>query len=211
MTVSTERASPLSDYAERLSAASAAAVAFSIREVAFATQIDLRGNAADPVFAAKLRCVLGCELPAVANTWSGGPDCSALWLGPDEWLVVAADGRNDALGSALRDALGDTHHAVTDVSASRTIIEIAGQDARSVLAKGCSLDLHASAFKPPRTAQTLLAKSQVILQCVDAQPRFRLLVRSSFAHYAADWLIDAASELDASRHLDSERIARRLA
>lgn len=211
MTASTERASPLSDYSACLSAVSAASSMFSIREVPFATQINLRGNAADAAFTGKARPVLGYDLPAAANTWNGGSECAALWLGPDEWLVVAPGGSNETLCSALRNALAGTHHAVTDVSANRTIIEIAGENARVVLAKGCPLDLHASSFKPPQTAQTLLAKSQVILQCVDAQPTFRLFVRISFAHYIADWLIDAATELGASRNIDSDRIASRLA
>ena len=211
MTVSTERASPLSDYSARVSAASAASSMFSIREVPFTAQINIRGNAADAAFTGKARSVLECDLPSAANTWSGGPECAALWLGPDEWLVVAPDGSNETLCSTLRNGLAGAHHAVTDVSASRTIIEIAGKDARAVLAKGCPLDLHASSFRPPQTAQTLLAKSQVVLQCVDAQPTFRLFVRISFAHYIADWLIDAATELGASRNIDSDRIASRLA
>ena len=83
--------------------------------------------------------------------------------------------------------------------------------ARVVLAKGCPLDLHGSAFKPPQSAQTLLAKSQVILQCVDARPVFRLFVRLSFANYIAEWLLDAAAELAASRTIDTQRISNRLA
>ncbi len=125
--------------------------------------------------------------------------------------MVAPDGRNDTLCADLRGALRGLHNSVTDLSANRTIIEIAGTDARVVLAKGCPLDLHGSAFKPPQSAQTLLAKSQVILQCVDARPVFRLFVRLSFANYIAEWLLDAAAELAASRSIDTQRISNRLA
>ena len=79
-----------------------------------------------------------------------------------------------------------------------------------MLAKGCSLDLHAEAFTPSRCVQTLLAKSQIILQCIDDRPAFRLYVRNSFAHYVVEWLLDAAAEVSASSELDAGRIAARL-
>jgi sarcosine oxidase subunit gamma len=159
----------------------------------------------------KVGSALDCGLPLVANTWSTCNDHSALWLGPDEWLLVAPDGHNEALAADLRMALGGVHHSVTDISANRTIIEIAGADARLALAKGCPLDLHGGAFKPPMCAQSLLAKSQVIVQCVDAKPIFRVYVRISFAPYVAEWLLDAAAELSSSRTLDTDRIASRFA
>ena len=79
-----------------------------------------------------------------------------------------------------------------------------------MLAKGCPLALHAAGFAPPQCAQTLLAKSQMILQACETTPVFRLYVRNSFAHYVAQWLADAAAESAASRSLDSDRIAARL-
>jgi sarcosine oxidase subunit gamma len=194
---STNRVSPLAGWSARFAQASAAAAQFSIREVAFAAQVNLR---LDPdLLGPKVRPVLGCNLPLAANTWNAGDDCSVLWLGPDEWLVVAPDGRDETLCAELRAALSGAHHSVVDISANRAIIEIAGSDARLALAKGCPIDLHGSAFKPPQCAQTLLAKSQMILQCVDAQPVFRVFVRASFAPYVAEWLLDAAAELRASR------------
>ncbi|MGE0798696.1 MAG: sarcosine oxidase subunit gamma [Lautropia sp.] len=214
MTASSEqtrlRSSPLAAWTARLAAASAAAAHFSIREQPFVTQIDLRGDPGDAAFAAATRRVLGLALPA-ANRYAGDAQLAAIWLGPDQWLLTAPDGRNDALLAALGEALHGLHHAATDVSANRTVIEISGSDARPVLAKGCTLDLHAAAFAPPRAAQTLLARSQVILQCLDAAPVFRIYVRNSFAQYAAEWLIDAAAESAAAREFDAEHIAARFA
>jgi sarcosine oxidase, subunit gamma len=210
VTASTDRASPLAGWGQRFAAESAQPAAFAIREVPFASQLNLRGNAADPAFAGAVRAALGCDLPVAANTWTPGNDCAALWLGPDEWLVVAPDGRSETLYAALRTGLRAVHHSVTDLSANRTIVEISGEHARLVLAKGCPLDLHGSAFGPPQCAQTLLAKAQMILQCIDARPTFRIFVRISFAPYVAEWLTDAAMELVASRNIDTRRIARSL-
>ena len=210
MTASTERASPLQGWSARFETLGASGN-FSIREIAFATQVNLRGNADDCVFSSHVGALLGCELPATANTWSASPGCTVLWLGPDEWLVVAPDGRNESLVEDLRLALKGLHHAITDVSANRAIIELAGAHARVVLAKGCPLDLHRSAFAPPQCAQSLLAKSQVILQSVDDEPTFRLYVRLSFAAYLAEWLMDAAGECIAARTIDMDKVATRLA
>lgn len=208
MTASTDsRVSPLATWHARFAAASGASGRFSIRELAFTTQINVRGDARVPQVARAAFEGLGFGWPEAANTWAGRPDCAALWLGPDEWLVTAGDERAHDLCQALASSLAGTHHAVTDVSAARAVIELAGEDVRSVLAKGCALDVHARAFAPLQCAQSLLARAQVILQCVAAQPVFRLYVRRSFAEYLAAWLLDAASETRASLGLDTERLA----
>ncbi len=205
------RAAPLADWSARFAAASDADGRFAIREVPFATQVNLRGNPADAAFVKRARAAFGCDLPTAANTWNAGGASSVLWLGPDEWLVVASDGVDEAMEAKLRSGLEGLHFSVVDQSANRTIIEVAGAEARILLAKGCPLDLHRNAFGPPQVAQTLLAKSQVILQCLDERRAFRLFVRLSFAAYLSEWLLDAAAELAAARGIDSARLASRLA
>lgn len=211
MTASTERQSPLAAWSERFALASADRQAFSIREVAFTTLVNLRGDATNEPFVAAVRSALACALPEEANTFTAGPQGSIIWLGPDEWLVTAIPDRGEDIAAGLRRALAGIHHAVTDVSAARTVIEIGGREARVVLAKGCALDLHASAFHARRTAQTLLAKARVLIQCIDDAPKFRIFVLDSFAPYLAEWLTDAAAECAASRALDGESVAARLA
>ena len=211
MTASIERLSPLAAWGERFASASASPASFTIRERAFTTQVNLRGDASNPAFADAARTAIGCALPLEANTFAACPTGSVLWLGPDEWLVVDKPDRAGDITAALRGALAGTRHSVSDVSASRTVIEVAGADARVVLAKGCPLDVHAASFAPPRTAQTLLAKATVIIQCVDEAPRFRVFVRSSFASYLAEWLVDAARECAATRAAGMGDIAAHLA
>jgi sarcosine oxidase subunit gamma len=64
-----------------------------------------------------------------------------------------------------------------------------------VLAKGCSIDLHPNVFGPGAAVQTMLAQAAVVLMpLADNGTDYRLLVRSSFAGYLAEWLIDAAEE-----------------
>jgi sarcosine oxidase subunit gamma len=81
-----------------------------------------------------------------------------------------------------------------DVSAQRTVIEVARADARDLLLKGCALDLHPRVFGVGRCAQTLLARAQVVLVPRTDEPAYRVFVRASFAEYLAEWLLDAAAE-----------------
>lgn len=104
--------------------------------------------------------------------------CDVLWLGPDEWLVLG--GREAEYADAA---------AAVDVSAARVVLELAGDDAREVLAQGCSLDLRPASFGPGRCAQTLVARTEAILHCA-GDDAIRLLVRPSFAPYLRTWLED---------------------
>jgi sarcosine oxidase subunit gamma len=207
----TERQGALAAWSERFARASSTPAAFAIRELPFTTQVNLRGNAADPAFATAVHSATGCDVPVAANTYTRQGDRAALWLGPDEWLVVDRPDHGDDIAASLRSALSGTRKSVTDVSAARTVIEISGADARVVLAKGCPLDVHAGAFAPPQCAQTLLAKARVLIQCTEATPTYRLFVLGSFAAYLAEWLTDAAAECAATRTAGMEDIAGRLA
>jgi sarcosine oxidase, subunit gamma len=166
-----------------------------LRELPFLAQVDLRADPDDEDGLAEVAEAIGFELPTEPNTVRGVGDHHALWLGPDEWLIVGPPGTEVDLVRILRSALGDRFGAVVDVSAARTTLELTGPHARAVLEFGCSLDLDPRAFPPGSCAQTLVARAQLILQHVDPAPTYRLYVRPSFAAYLAAWLIDSAEGL----------------
>lgn len=166
------------------------------REMPFLAQVNLRADPGDQEGLADIAEAIGFELPIAPNSVTGAADHHALWLGPDEWLIVGPPGTEVDLVRILRSALGDRVGAVVDVSAARTTLELAGPQARAILESGCSLDLDPRAFGPASCAQTLVARAQVILQQLDAAPTYRLFARPSFAAYLAAWLIDAAEGLD---------------
>jgi sarcosine oxidase subunit gamma len=147
-------------------------------EVSFLTQIDVRCSEAD---AARL------GFPTEPNTVTGDMARGALWLGQDEWLVVAP-GDPGVLVDGLEALLVNEHHAVVDVSANRAVIELHGPARLALLASACSLDLDpAGGWVPGVCAQTLLARAQVILQ--ELPDATRLFVRPSFADYVVDRLL----------------------
>ncbi len=131
-------------------------------------------------------------LPTTPSTWVARGDGRAIWLSPDEWLVTSPSQRPQALAAELADAVAG---AVVDVSGQRTTLRLAGEHVRAVLATGCALDLHPRAFPAGSAAQTLLGLAGVVLLALDdTGTEYEVLVRSSFARYLADWLLDAAAE-----------------
>ncbi|HXO59185.1 MAG TPA: sarcosine oxidase subunit gamma family protein [Candidatus Acidoferrum sp.] len=187
------RRSPLADYRDRFVALSAATRGdILIREVPYLAQINFRADPTDADIMQRLASTLGFALPVVPNTATSHNDRRALWLGPDEWLIVGPDGQREILGQALRDGLNGTVGSIVDISANRTMLEVGGPKARELLSHGVPIDLDGRTFGPDRCAQTLLAKAQVVIERHHDEP-FHLYIRSSFAHYAAEWLLDAGS------------------
>jgi sarcosine oxidase subunit gamma len=137
----------------------------------------------------------GVELPVTPNTWVPTGAGRAIWLGPDEWLLTSTAHAPDELETELRAIVQPNGGAATDVSAQRIGVRLTGSRVRDVLAKGCSVDLHPRVFGRGRVAQTTVGLAGVILLALsDSGEDFLVLVRSSFAGYLADWLLDAARE-----------------
>ena len=190
------RRSPLQDWASQFSSRPDAV---AISEEPFAAMVDLW---VDPSTAAGAAAadVLGIgELPTTASTVISGPGVDAIWFGPQEWLITSADEGGEDLEARLRAAIADHGGAAVDVSAQRTTLRLRGAHARDVLAKGCSLDLHPTAFRQGAAAQTMLGLAAVVLIPLDDNGSdYRILVRSSFAGYLAAWLMDATEEFSTS-------------
>lgn len=162
-------------------------------------QINLRGASSDPAFTSAVRQATGLGLPTRPNTVETAGEIAALWLAPDEWLLVgpaepATAGREAALVGTLRVALAGRHVAVTDVSEARTVITVAGPRARDLLAKGTPIDLHPRVFGPGQCAQTGLAAANVILRQLDDRPSYDIHVLNSFADYLWRWLEGGSRE-----------------
>ena len=190
------RRSALAEYAERFSALyETVGGSLSIRELPFLAQVNLRVDASDAGVMRRLSDSLGLALPLTPNTTSVKEDRRALWLGPNEWLIVCPADQAGSLDQALRNGLAGAFSSIVDVSANRTVLEIRGVRARDLLAHGVPIDLDRRSFGANRCAQTLLAKAQVIIERKGDEPAFHVYVRSSFASYVADWLLDAAGTL----------------
>ena len=198
------RHDPLEAFTDRFrDATTATGGAVLLESIPFGTQVDLRADPADQPLLGRLAAALGIGLPDRPNTVGSAPGGvrRALWLGPDEWLIVDADGTAEPILATLLGAFEGAPGAAVDVSANRTMLRLAGPAAREILETGCSIDLHSRAFAPGRCAQTTIARTSAILVEVEpgddagGGPDYRLLVRPSFAGYLASWLLDAVDGL----------------
>jgi sarcosine oxidase, subunit gamma len=166
-----------------------------IHEEPFVAMVDLWVDGSGVGGSAAAAALGVSALPSVPSTMVDGAESTVIWFGPQEWLVTSASQSGEELETRLRDAVAEAGGAAVDVSAQRTTIRLRGADARHVLAKGCSLDLHPTVFGRGAAAQTTLGQAAVVLMALDdTGTDYRILVRSSFARYLAEWLIDAAGE-----------------
>lgn len=187
---------PLDGYVDRMGQASGSQVRLEI--IAPRAVLNLRGRPDDHGFLDAARHTLGLPLPTEPNRSVSvdvdgqGPAQVIAWLGPDEWLVMAPYGQASPIEAALRAARRDDPYlSVVDLSHNTSGLRLSGPRARDVLAGGCPLDLHARSFEVDHCAQTVLAKSRILLRQTSVEPAFEIWVRNSFARYLAEWLLDA--------------------
>ncbi len=142
--------------------------------------VNLRGNARDPGFVLAVQQALGLALPVQACTTVANQRLRLVWVGPDDWFLIGPQGEQAALVTALRQALGEQHAAVTDVSSGYFVVSLAGPSARELLAQGCPMDFHPSAFHMDQAASTHFHKVGITLWRTGDAANFELLVRRSF-------------------------------
>ena len=111
----------------------------------------------------------------------------ALWIGPDEWLVID-EGSADL--AAVCSGVKGLFSAV-EVSQRNTAIMVSGPAAEATLNAGCPQDLSLAAFPVEACSRTLLGKAEIVL-LRESDERFRVECWRSFSDYVFDFLSDAA-------------------
>lgn len=151
--------------------------------------------------------LLGIALPTTSNTWVATSLGRAIWLGPGEWLLTSTVHDPDDFADLVRVSVQPLGGAVVDVSAQRIGVRLNGSRVRDLLAKGCSIDLHPRSFTRGTAVQSNIAQAGVILLALsNAGDEFLVLVRSSFAGYLADWLLDAAQEFSVAQEFSAAEL-----
>jgi sarcosine oxidase, subunit gamma len=162
--------------------------ALLVSDVPPCVRLILRGRAAAVEAAAE---VLGFALPVMPSRAVVAGGRSALWLGPDEWLILAA--LSDLVGVALGQAMQGVAHALVDVGHRQVGFELSGSAVAEVLNSGCPLDLDDAAFPVGMCTRTVFGKSEIVLWRV-ADETFRVEVVRSFAPYVRALLVEAARD-----------------
>ena len=198
------RTAPLAAYGDALGALPDGV---QITPRPFVTMASLR---VDPMGAATVAVAeyLGVALPTAPSTYVESETATAIWLGPDEWLITSPFRTPEELETGLRQAIG-VGGTVVDVSAQRTTLRLRGEHVRDLLAGGCSVDLHPRVFGRGAAVQTLLGQAGIVLLALDnTGTQYEVVVRSSFAGYLTSWLLDAAIEYRTDEYrTDEQRIA----
>jgi sarcosine oxidase subunit gamma len=159
--------------------------AATLAELPLHAAIELRGDR-DGIAAAIAAARLG--LPRAPNTmWRDG-DRRVLWIGPDNWLIMAPPGQEAALFTALDAAIGRAGSVVI-LSDSLRSFSLAGAEAADVLAQGCAVDLDQRCFGPDSCTCTALAKVAIVL--VRTENGFETVVDRSYQGYLRSWIARA--------------------
>lgn len=113
---------------------------------------------------------------------------ATLWLGPDEYLLLGTDGTPAELALlSLERVLGETPHAIVDISHRQCAIEVRGVNAEAILNGGCPLDLSLGAFPVDMCTRTVFAKADIALWRTAADA-FHVEIWRSFSDYVTGLL-----------------------
>lgn len=141
---------------------------------------------------AALSKALGVALPTKPKTSAAEGSRAALWLGPDEWLVI--DTGADGLAASLAGV--EAFHSAVDVSHRNVGIVVAGRGAEATLSAGCPQDLSPASFPVGACSRTVLGKIEVVIWRT-GEDAFRVECWRSFGDYAFAFLAEAARDADA--------------
>jgi sarcosine oxidase, subunit gamma len=125
---------------------------------------------------------LGVTLPREACRAQRHGERAALWLGPDEWLLLAPRQQALDIATGLSERLAGIAHALVNVSDRNLGLLIEGPGSEDVLSSGCPLDLDAAVFPAGACMRTLFAKAEVVLWRNQVQT-FHVEVARSFLPY----------------------------
>jgi sarcosine oxidase subunit gamma len=145
-----------------------------------------------PEARASLGAAFGVALPEVPLRAEAVGPRAALWLGPDEWLLLAEDALDIA---ALEAARGGAPASIVELSAGRDGFALEGGAAPLLLAEGCPLDLDEPAFPPGACTRTLFGKVEVVLWRRGAM-RWHIETARSLAPHLGAHLAEALADLE---------------
>ena len=158
-----------------------------------AARFSLRGDAATQLAAAS---AFGAPLSTIACRAVTSGTGAALWLGPDEQLLMVPPAAAPALIAGLGSALAGLPHSLVDISHRQVALQVHGPHAAWLLGALCPLDLALPAFPVAMCTRTVFAKAEIVLWRT-ASDVFRLEVGRSFAGYVVGLLHEIARELPA--------------
>lgn len=161
-----------------------------IEEAGLTGMISLKGDLGDGALAAAVQKATGAKVPGPLGVESGEGG-RAVWMAPDELLLITAYADAEAQVAAIGEALAGQHHMALNVSDARCLFRLSGKAVAEVLAKGAPVDLSEAAFPVGSARRTHIAEIAVGFWRTDAEA-WEIVCFRSLAGHLADWL-DAVS------------------
>ncbi len=170
----------------------------SVKENSPVIKINLRGKKRE--FLTNVGKNLNIILPTEANTSSTSDKLTAIWLSPDEWMIItnelaSKDTNISELNEILFNSISKTNlGAVIDVTDQFVQLELKGENIYEIFSAGSPFNFNEFKEKKGSTAQTVLNHIDVILHHKE-ENTVNLFVRRSFAEHLFSWIEDCASRL----------------
>ncbi|MDB3924640.1 sarcosine oxidase [Candidatus Pelagibacter sp.] len=132
----------------------------------------------------------GLKLKEESLSVSNNNDTRILWNGPKNWLLVS--NKKDLLANILQ-SFKETDFAITDLSHSKAIIEIEGQEVKEVLKKGCPFNFNI--LEKNKSINSTYNGIAFTVDMIDDNPdKVRLFALRSFGESLYHSITDASLE-----------------
>ena len=130
------------------------------------------------------------ELSLLSSKVSSNKDTRILWSAPNTWLVVSK--KKDII-KTIKKKCSNEDFAVTDISHSRSTIQIKGPKAKEVLKKGCPINFNE--FEKNNCVGSIFHGINIVIDCIENNPQtFNLITLRSFGESFYHHITDAALE-----------------
>jgi len=132
----------------------------------------------------------GLNLNDETSSVSSNNDTRILWCGPKNWLLVSS--KKDLLKS-IYTSLKETDFAITDLSHSRAIIELEGDNSKEILKKGCPFNFNE--LKKNNCVNSVFNGITITIDMIEDNPnKIRIFALRSFGESLYHSITDACLE-----------------
>jgi len=132
----------------------------------------------------------GLNLNDETSSVSSNNDTRILWCGPKNWLLVSS--KKDLLKS-IYTSFKETDFAITDLSHSRAMIELEGDNSKEILKKGCPFNFNE--LKKNNCVNSVFNGIAITIDMIDDNPnKIRLFALRSFGESLHHSITDACLE-----------------
>ena len=132
----------------------------------------------------------GLKLKDEPLSVSNNNETRILWNGPENWLLVS--NKKDLLANILKN-FKETDFAITNLSHSKAIIEIEGQEVKEVLKKGCPFNFNT--LEKNKSINSTYNGIAFTVDMIDDNPdKVRLFALRSFGESLYHSITDASLE-----------------